>query len=795
MPTLNPGSTLFAGNAMFVSDYFSASGYNFVIPEYQREFAWKEENVRQLFNDIDAGIRKLNSSEEPSIQKENGSKFLGCIIQWDREAQASQDFVVVNGVNYLSRVVEVIDGQQRICTISILLSELYNQFEVIRRMLDSSIEQEQKFSHFIENEVQEKWLYPAFCRQGLETANPQYRPIIIRQGEEQWSYNTPVNYKSPVARYLSDAINAIERLKDVGELDWYINLGISIKEVVECIRNIFNERNENPIDVFQHYQQRELLKPLTTGRHGIDFHKYLVENPQREKIIKPILDLVGFTYFLLHYCAFTVITSPNQDAALDMFQSLNATGVQLTALQILKPRLSKKYRDLGGSFVGATKTYERFEEVNNWLNDINNKDIRTKQFFLKFGLIFDGKEWPNNLSGQRSYLITAYDNFINDSHGLEKTNCFIDLLYYFENYLKNFYFISRSELFKEVSETFPGLSIKHIESGSSYSLPDKAALSIMFLVDSKHDIAHTLLARYYIQFQLATDEQTRLNRFKEFSEICKACTAFFVLWRTSLGEKYPDGAYREFFRNYLNIIGNQNIAENTTKTILREKLLAEVRKKARAIRASNGLRWPTLVENNLKYKPGAQTIIRFVLLLCADKKVPLINEGEPRNYGLIQFSESGQAYLKPKNWICDTYKTIEHVAPQSLLNYGSSVDFWSTAFATASDSIHSIGNLTLLSQELNSAIPETTRDKYVVYLSLVNPDFPDAALSVSTAMLIQSAPFHAQLMPIVLRLNKWITDIDTSIPQSSYAWDVQFIKQRADNISIMTIRDLLIWLK
>jgi uncharacterized protein with ParB-like and HNH nuclease domain len=73
----------------------------FSIPKYQREYAWKRHNWEELINDL--------------IENDKGH-FLGSIICVDRSKDALK-----------TRILEVIDGQQRITTISILYLAIYDE--------------------------------------------------------------------------------------------------------------------------------------------------------------------------------------------------------------------------------------------------------------------------------------------------------------------------------------------------------------------------------------------------------------------------------------------------------------------------------------------------------------------------------------------------------------------------------------------------------------------------------------------------------------------------------------------
>jgi Protein of unknown function DUF262/Protein of unknown function (DUF1524) len=92
--------------ALPVSFYFSPDGAtSFFIPKYQREYVWGSKNWDALFNDLD---------ESPS------GHFLGSIIC----VNAQQDAMAGGRL-------ELIDGQQRFTTISLLFCAVYKQLNAI----------------------------------------------------------------------------------------------------------------------------------------------------------------------------------------------------------------------------------------------------------------------------------------------------------------------------------------------------------------------------------------------------------------------------------------------------------------------------------------------------------------------------------------------------------------------------------------------------------------------------------------------------------------------------------------
>ena len=85
----------------------SGKDHPFVIPEYQRPYAWGDDEVITLFDDI------WNFSIERTTPQGQKTYFLGSIVSYENE----------NGEK------EIIDGQQRITSLFLLLRAVYAKLE------------------------------------------------------------------------------------------------------------------------------------------------------------------------------------------------------------------------------------------------------------------------------------------------------------------------------------------------------------------------------------------------------------------------------------------------------------------------------------------------------------------------------------------------------------------------------------------------------------------------------------------------------------------------------------------
>lgn len=86
---------------------------NYVIPIYQRNYAWRNSEITQLIQDIVDYIKKdnLTINQKPNY-------YIGTLIVYERQ-------------NGSTTIYETIDGQQRLTTLTILLSLIKNEFPEI----------------------------------------------------------------------------------------------------------------------------------------------------------------------------------------------------------------------------------------------------------------------------------------------------------------------------------------------------------------------------------------------------------------------------------------------------------------------------------------------------------------------------------------------------------------------------------------------------------------------------------------------------------------------------------------
>ena len=122
------------------------SGKNnpFVVPEYQRPYAWSDEQVETLFDDLWEFTATIGGTER------EGTYFLGSIVSFENETKEQ----------------EIIDGQQRITSLFLLLRAIYTK-------LQETPEKTDKAKNFISQ------IEPSLWRTDKLTGKVDYQNILI----------------------------------------------------------------------------------------------------------------------------------------------------------------------------------------------------------------------------------------------------------------------------------------------------------------------------------------------------------------------------------------------------------------------------------------------------------------------------------------------------------------------------------------------------------------------------------------------------------------------------------------
>ena len=80
---------------------------NYIVPIYQRNYAWSEKEITQLIDDINDYCKENKDKKE----NEKNNYYIGTLVVYKKD-----------------NINEIIDGQQRLTSLYILISVLKNNF-------------------------------------------------------------------------------------------------------------------------------------------------------------------------------------------------------------------------------------------------------------------------------------------------------------------------------------------------------------------------------------------------------------------------------------------------------------------------------------------------------------------------------------------------------------------------------------------------------------------------------------------------------------------------------------------
>ncbi|MBT9831872.1 DUF262 domain-containing protein [Clostridium baratii] len=113
-------------NEKWLLRFLDSSDTNFVIPVYQRNYDWKKEQCKQLYDDL-INVIKYNYK----------SHFLGTIVSIYNDSSRDREYLII-------------DGQQRITTVSLMLLAIYNILDK-ERLESNKIRKEKIYNQYLVN--------------------------------------------------------------------------------------------------------------------------------------------------------------------------------------------------------------------------------------------------------------------------------------------------------------------------------------------------------------------------------------------------------------------------------------------------------------------------------------------------------------------------------------------------------------------------------------------------------------------------------------------------------------------
>ena len=768
MPELNL-SRAYSSTADSILNLFDRTEEGLVIPGYQREYTWEEDNVNQLFDDLLQGVSELVDE-----QGDNAFSFLGTTI-----------LVQPEGAQYLSIVDEdrarptsvliVVDGQQRIATVGLLAIQIREKLRALCDMLPDDHPYSLLKSHYKDTIDNLAKLYSVEVKRDSQ---PPQKPKIIRQLDDKWTYSGQDHfYNSPVSHYVANyirngdsrlarkAINntAGTRVLKNNDLiaDWLTRIGDS-----EGQGGGFN-------DFGQHFPSNDVITTDRVQRYALgyisdDLRVTLTSDTESVHLTAAtsMYRIFLLSHYLLRRCVINRLEPSQEEWGFDMFQALNATGTPLTAIETFLPQVMQAERSNGLEWNDAPSRGS-FADIDDLFESITSnvaKTRRTNELLRTFALVQSGRKLPDKFSAQRRWITREYEQLRTDI--TEKRHFLLQMAHVAQFFRVGWYMEDCVD-----DDYIPGLE-GHSEGALS-------SLLVQYLRDANSRLSATILARIYSQ-AIADGQQ-----LSEFVNAAKACAAFFTLWRSARSTSGLDDIYRRFFsgneqpvhvaaHNWMK--GEAPVSAAVIRGYLSEALVeAGIGSKDAWMQASGRV---------LRYAE-VQKICRFMLFVSGHDRVT--DEAAP---GLTKAGTHNVfPMLSRRRWLATDHKSIEHIAPQKP----PATHNWDSRIYSDSR-FDDIGNLLLVPPKVNSNLSNKEwQVKFLHYAHIgnrtdeeVNALKSEAAsrgivLSEQAVDALASANFSGAVEPVLT------VGIDGQ-------WDADMIDRRSEQIRDITWTTLSNWL-
>jgi uncharacterized protein with ParB-like and HNH nuclease domain len=745
---------IFITQSASVYTFLNQPGQGLYIPLYQRDYSWDSDNIEQLLEDLTRGIQRIATGEVTNNNNKE-IRFLGTIITVIEPNRQNIYPVDIQAVP--SKIEKLIDGQQRISTIALMATLLTKRLtEIKSKVKSNNIIYEQV------NEICNIWIdqkLATIFSFDLGRGTPRLKPKIVRGAKDYWTRDHDVDtaYKSELSNYLGHFIkaytdkNAFPCLskEKFGNTLLYQN-GRKIESWLKNeVSRTHEENNEEDFataeNILKYLSQDLLWEFERPDLVNIISKKDFSNKKTNSYILCELVQMLSVCHYLLDRCCFTIIQPTDDDWAFDMFQSLNATGTPLTAIETFKPTVVNTTDNEEGRQFKDSESEKYFKKVEDFLTDATSaqqKNRRTNDFLTSFFVTLDGRTMSTHFSYQRKALDKTYNDFLTFSD----KELFVKHLGNYAEFYQNWLDYDGKN----------GVYFPKLESSVD---ADIISMLILFLKSSNHKMAITVLARTYNNVINESE-----NAVEDFAQIVKIISAYYFLWRSAFPNSGLDSTYREFFKELS--ASNESISVDKIRryfiSVLTNKEINTLEN------------WKIKAKTYLKYEVTGKEIIRLALLAIAHNTIP-----DDTQKGVIKNGRANSAnYLCLNKWLSVDLKTIEHIAPQSNKN-----NLWDeNLYDTQTKTFQSIGNLTLLPQELNSSAGNKGwKEKLLYYKSVAERDPAkiteleniafglDIILNPNTIALLQQSQYNQHIESI-------------SALSKNDEWNKELVEKRTDRI-------------
>ena len=779
---MSSAQDLFKAQTKSVYELFtSPPGIHYYIPAYQRPYSWGKPEIQRLVEDCAFGLRNV-------LRDHDGYSFVGTVITIvDTGHETIHPMVKAD----LPAIVHlVIDGQQRMTSISMLLLHLHNRLRLSFKKNHAAIsaispEMEQWISRQVFDFL-DLTATTLIAERSNFPAPPAWYPKIIRAYLDSWVRN-PIdqNYKSPIAKAITDyhnqggfkpEDNPSLFLPSANGVDADEKFRLSFKYIKDMVDALMDDGlGSDSIcipsygDILESTPFQALFKTNKEELFNLFPDRTLV-SPCSE-----IIRILGLLLYFLTRVSVTSVTVSKDEYAFAVFDSLNTTGKPLTPYETLRPIVMKS---VGLSNFDNSLEKGLLDEIDANIGDINDKASikRSEVVAVDFASAEAGEKISKRPDEQRGMYRSTFSRVDKDS--IER-----------QAYLRQLRDIV--ELHRRV---FGSWKEPLISNGIFTELSNEGKTCLSFLAKFAHTITIPVLSRF-ITFAKETNPNTDERRFavKELDEAIKAITAFSLLFRSTRRDTGGiDDIYRQIMRSdpssptslaalqrsKFTIDGQTRDIEIPTALKLKKELWRRLSDSKPHAGVSNKNRYVEMARDLPIYSIN-KDIARFLLLIAQHNA-----SEDQQNKGLIK---SGLLNCFPcitlLEWTSEGTNSVEHIAPQN-----PGINGWNQDIYEDQDFKHTLGNLTLCPSGANAALSNRPwSDKKKMFEALSSDSITSANLAIEDIYI--DGPSRTKFLQKI-RYVPYLKSLSTREDN----WDKDFIKNRSECLYGRVWDQLASWL-
>ena len=354
------------GSELRLIEYMEGSKKRFIIPVYQRNYDWKIENCKQLYDDLIQVIK--NNSK---------THFFGSIVSVYEPSGRNTEFLII-------------DGQQRLTTMSLLFLAMYNILEEKIIISEDESLKDQIYEDFLVDKYQ-----PQEKRMKLKPIkNDQkaFSKLFNSKDDYIKDSNLTINYSYFYERIQKQEITIDELFDAICRLE-IINITLNNEDNPQLI---FESLNSTGLDLSEGDKIRNyILMGLPKQKQDEYYEKYwnCIEKCTKYDV----------SSFIRDYLSVKQLVIPSQKKVYINFKKY-VEDSSLKIIEILEDLLSyaKRYNIL---LCGKTSS----KELNSCINRLNRLETTvTRPFFLEVLRLYDENQINLNEVAEAFSITESY---------------------------------------------------------------------------------------------------------------------------------------------------------------------------------------------------------------------------------------------------------------------------------------------------------------------------------------------------------------------------------------------------